>query len=285
MQTRKLFSFSMNSIQLTGVFYVDRLYTERHAHKLHKHTNELELLYVYGGEGRYQVGSREYVVHPGDMVICNANTLHGETLALKNTIQTYCCALTGLQIEGLPANCLLPSEWRPVVTLSRFQETIHSVLPNIYDSFILKEEEYKLARQLALGVLNMTCWEIHSQEKVIYTPTMQKIEFLVRDITEFIDQHFTEDLRMEDIGQALHISTSYLSHVFKRETGMSPKQYIILRRIGEAQSLLEATDIPIGEIEERLGFGSSVHFTATFKKYVGISPRDFRKGRRRDSHQ
>ncbi len=109
----------------------------------------------------------------------------------------------------------------------------------------------------------------------------RKTEKLVRSITEYLDQHYMDPtLRMEDICSSLHISESYLFHAFKRETGFSPKQYIILRRIGEAQTLLETTDMPIHKIEEMLGFGSSCHLTATFKKYVNISPREYRRNYR-----
>ena len=105
----------------------------------------------------------------------------------------------------------------------------------------------------------------------------QKNEALVRSITEYLDQHYTEPLSLEQIAVQMHISSSYLSHLFKRETGLSPIQYVIHRRIGEAQSLLMETDLPIHVIEEQLGFGSSCHLTTMFKKYVGIAPREYRK--------
>ena len=58
-------------------------------------------------------------------------------------------------------------------------------------------------------------------------------------------------------------------------------QYVIHRRIGEAQSMLVETELPIHRIEEQLGFGSSCHLTSMFKKYVGLSPREYRKHYRR----
>ena len=106
---------------------------------------------------------------------------------------------------------------------------------------------------------------------------MQRNETLVREITRYLDEHYTEQLRMEDICSEFHLSVSYLSHMFKKEVGLSPKQYIMLRRIGEAQSMLSEGDIPIGQIEEQLGFTSSCHLASTFKKYVGLSPREYRQ--------
>ena len=105
----------------------------------------------------------------------------------------------------------------------------------------------------------------------------QKNETLIRQITEYLDHHYTESLSLAEIAKHMHISTSYLSHVFKRETGLSPIQYVVHRRIGEAQSLLMETNLPVHVIEERLGFGSSCHLTSMFKKYVGIAPREYRK--------
>ena len=104
----------------------------------------------------------------------------------------------------------------------------------------------------------------------------RKKEFLVRQITDYIDRHYTEPLTLKELSDRFYISPSSISHIYKRETGVSPMQYVIHRRIGEAQTLLMDTHIPIHMIEEQLGFGSSCHFSAMFKKYVGISPKEFR---------
>ncbi|MGM9617260.1 AraC family transcriptional regulator [Butyricicoccus sp.] len=275
MNGNEAYPFSVDGIELNGTFYVDRNYTQKHAHTLHQHKSVMELLYVCDGEGRYQVGSREYAVSEGDMVICNAWTLHGETLSLKNTIQTYCIALSGVQLPGLPENCLIPSERRPVVSMTRFKEMADVMMPHIHDMFLLKETQ--LGRQLSISMLMMTYQELQLQQQESHNRLAQRNELMVREITKYLDAHYTESLRMEDICKEFHLSVSYLSHMFKKETGLSPKQYIVLRRIGEAQSLLSESDIPIGKIEEMLGFTSSCHLTSTFKKYVGISPREYRQ--------
>lgn len=69
MDTNRQFPFPTESIRLTGVYYVDLVYTQKHAHTLHQHKDSVELLYIYRGEGRYRVGSRVYAVGEGDLVI------------------------------------------------------------------------------------------------------------------------------------------------------------------------------------------------------------------------
>lgn len=267
-------------IELSGVFYEEPQHSQ-HAHMLHQHTGVLELLYVSGGEGRYLVGNREYAVHAGDLVICNAETLHGEAPFQEHQLETYCCALSGLRLNDLPENCLVAPARRPVVTLGRFRDAVRSLMSNIYELYPVSEECRALCRQLAVSVLLMVRQELRERDGDGRHQLIQRTENLVRSITEYLDGHYAEPLTLEQVSSALHISSSQLSHAFKRETGLSPMQYVIRRRIGEAQSLLVETDLPVHQIEERLGFGSSCHLTSMFKKYVGIAPREYRKHYRR----
>ena len=73
-------------------------------------------------------------------------------------------------------------------------------------------------------------------------------------------------------GLALYMSPSYLSHLFKQETGFAPIQYIMRRRIGKAQSLLISTDYSVTKIASMIGCDSSNYFNYIFKKTVGMPP-------------
>ena len=73
-------------------------------------------------------------------------------------------------------------------------------------------------------------------------------------IKEYIDAHYLEDLKLADIAEALHINLYYLSHTFKDLTGTSPMQYIIRRRIEEAQTLLLTTNMTITDIAMQCGY-------------------------------
>lgn len=270
--------WNWETVKLIDAVKVEAFFTKNHRHVFHQHEDRLELLYIYSGSGSYQVGRRDYAVTEGDIVICNANTLHGENFLLPTEIQTYCCAYDGVRLPGLPENTLIPAEKHPVVSLRQYGGLIREMTVRIYQLYGNSMPDFFLAPVMAKNVLAMTWYEFLEQEKSSgRTHVLQKTETLIRRITEYLDQNYKrEDLRMKSLCDRFHISASYLSHAFKRETGISPKQYVLLRRIGEAQSLLESTDRPIGEIETGLGFGSSVHFSSTFKKYVGMSPRDYR---------
>ena len=265
-----------NKINLSGVFYMSSAYSKKHAHMLHKHSGILELLYIAEGEGRYIVGNRNYVVRSGDLVICNAETVHGEAPFQEHSIQTYCIALSNLNLEYLPKGTIIERAKKPIISLGKFEHLIATTMPIIYELFAEKKN-YILCKQLAISILMVvqTILKEHNlQNKFIVE---QKNENMVRKLTDYLDNNFTENITLEKLSETMHMSISHISHLFKRETGLSPMQYVIHRRIGEAQSLLAETDLPIKHIEEQLGFGSSCHLTAMFKKYVGLSPREYRK--------
>lgn len=102
------------------------------------------------------------------------------------------------------------------------------------------------------------------------TPTKQRRERLMYRIMDYINEHYAEPLTLKKISEA------HLSRCFKKDAGLSPMQYLMHRRIGEAQSLLIETILPIQDIGEELGFVSSAHFSKMFKQYVGITPKEYR---------
>ncbi|WP_438803867.1 helix-turn-helix domain-containing protein [Metabacillus rhizolycopersici] len=73
------------------------------------------------------------------------------------------------------------------------------------------------------------------------------------------------------------MSQYYISHAFKRTTGYSPMQYVIRRRIGEAQSYLFSTDKTVTEIAYIVGYNSASNFNNAFKEMVNMSPQRYRE--------
>lgn len=96
-------------------------------------------------------------------------------------------------------------------------------------------------------------------------------------MTHYLDQHFMESLQLPELGERFHISHYYLSRLFKEETGLSPMKYVTYRKIGESQNLLMNTELPIGTISDRMGFLDNCHFNTTFKKYIGLTPTQYRQ--------
>ena len=126
---------------------------------------------------------------------------------------------------------------------------------------------------------------LHDEMVVDYTVKMRRY---FRDNTyskhinaskEYIYSPIKERITIEDLADSLGVSASYLSRLFKKETGISVSAYIRRQKIEMAKNLLQYSDYPIIEIANRLSFSSQSHFIQQFREVTGMTP-----GKYRDEH-
>ena len=93
----------------------------------------------------------------------------------------------------------------------------------------------------------------------------------------YIDQHFTEDLSVRDLAAACFVSADHLTRLFKKRFGISVSEYIQEKRIRLAGELLRQQNMTISMVANSVGIGNYSYFTEQFKKYFGITPREYQK--------
>lgn len=93
---------------------------------------------------------------------------------------------------------------------------------------------------------------------------------------EYIYSHIKERITIEDLADVLGVSSSYLSRLFKKETGDSISVYIRRKKIELAKNLLQYSDYSLIEIANRLSFSSQSHFIQQFREAVGMTPKKYR---------
>lgn len=99
----------------------------------------------------------------------------------------------------------------------------------------------------------------------------------LRRSVEYIEQNLTEPFSLADLADLACLSKYHFCRLFKRHSGLSPKQFSICRRIEKACELLGKHDLPISQIAYRLGFNDVNEFSRQFKKFTGHTPRRYRK--------
>ncbi len=93
---------------------------------------------------------------------------------------------------------------------------------------------------------------------------------------EYIYSHIKERITVEDLADVLGVSASYLSRLFKKETGDSVSMYIRTQKIEMAKNLLQYSEYSMIEIANRLSFSSQSHFIQQFRESVGMTPKKYR---------
>ncbi len=100
---------------------------------------------------------------------------------------------------------------------------------------------------------------------------------IVDQAIEYIQSHLSENLTVEGIAAYAGYSPSYFSHMFSRETGMSPYRFVVKSRMDSAMQLLQTTRLSIQDIAFQVGFNSVANFCYAFRKEKGVSPHECRK--------
>ena len=104
----------------------------------------------------------------------------------------------------------------------------------------------------------------------------------VERIRQYIQYHVDGELRIDQLASRVYLSQTYLSYIFKKETGMTLSRYIRQCRMEKAKELLTTTDMKIVQVCEKVGFSNVSYFCQSFREYTGMSPEKYRKGGEND---
>ncbi|MBQ3443012.1 MAG: AraC family transcriptional regulator [Selenomonadaceae bacterium] len=239
---------------------------------MHEHKNLVEILIVDDGAGIFIIDGERYTAKKGDLILYNSSTVHDEFGGSGNDLSSYCVAISNLKLANLSVNKILPDEYLPILPSGEYFDE----LLNIFRA--IERESYRpsgaeTANLLSLALVAKICTLIktHGQPRREKEPTLSSL------VKDFIDEHYTENIKLEDIARAVGANVYNLAKVFKAEIGISPMRYVILRRLGEAQNLLINTNMTITRIALSVGYNNSNYFQNVFKDFMQMTPREYRK--------
>lgn len=99
---------------------------------------------------------------------------------------------------------------------------------------------------------------------------------LTRNIIQYIQNNYDKEISYDSLGKEFYMNPVYINRVFKKNSGVSLKTFLINYRINMAMELLRTTSISVKEIAISVGFTDVPHFIKTFKKNTGFSPGKYR---------
>ncbi|NQX62528.1 response regulator [Paenibacillus qinlingensis] len=117
---------------------------------------------------------------------------------------------------------------------------------------------------------------IHSTIHMINSQGNQS-NYLVREVNKFIREHYNNQINLQSIAESVHVNSSYLSRLYKKETGEALTDALNKYRIEMAKKLLKNSSLKIFEVAREVGIEDPAYFTHVFTKYAGVSPRAFKE--------
>lgn len=101
---------------------------------------------------------------------------------------------------------------------------------------------------------------------------------VVDKVRRYVGEHLDSELRRDELAGYVHMNADYLTRIFKKETGLALKEYVIRQKMEEARSLLHNTSLPVSFIAAKVGYCNFSHFSYTYKKVLGLTPQEERQG-------
>ncbi len=108
-------------------------------------------------------------------------------------------------------------------------------------------------------------------------PNIDNLKAELRETIAYIEEHYRDDISLQDIASSVHMSESGFSRLFKKQTGVSYVEYVTQLRLEEAKRLLRQPDQKVYEVSFAVGYQDSKYFSQIFRKYTGETPTEFRK--------
>lgn len=244
----------------------------------HHHT-QCELSLCLSGSGIYRVKNREYSFNSGDMFLFGSDEVH--CLTEINT------DLDLLNIQFEPRILWDNEESIELLKLftsrnknfsNRFSQTDQKLTGII--SEIERESREKNIGYITnckYGIFSALIHILREYNFVSETPFVcgSLVTESLKNGIEYIDLHLDGPLTLKEIASCACMTETYFSTVFKKFSGISPWEYITIKRVEKAVELIKTTSLTKLEIAQKCGFSSSSNFYKAFTKITGKQPKNY----------
>ncbi len=263
-----------------------QIYTDDH-YKGYYHWHQCcEVMYVHGGQGNVVVNQQMYEIRSGMLFFFQPYQLH----RIYSEVSRECPFVrTIFYIDPNTAeNLLLGFAKRKAVFSALWQgENIScgfdlsgsaEAVDWIYKNYNLcrsssVEEDTEDITMMLLQLLSC----LGTGENSLIQPEERRNLRYSEQIMNWIEEHYQEEVNLEQLAAETHLSKSYVSRVFHQETGGRLVDYLTARRIKQACRLLSTTDMPVEQIGIAVGFPNASYFNQLFKRVLGTTPLKYRK--------
>lgn len=248
----------------------------------HNH-DYIELLYIYSGEGKYEINGTVHNVTAGNLLLINPGVNHAHIVTnLEHPLMILALGFTDICLKGMPENQIVFPGQSPVLSID--EELQKRITGLFFDMLAEKEQhfpgKYDMMRcylsQILLHIIRSFSEKPESNNHMNFVS--HRKNHVVKTIMDYMQEHYAEKISLDGIASNMYLSSIYISKLFKEETGESPIHYLIQIRLKQSVELMkEHPEYSIKKIAQEVGYEDAYHFSKIFKKHMSMTPKEYRK--------
>jgi len=231
---------------------------------------DYQLLYVATGKAHFFFGGKEELVSAGSMVLYCPGEEQRYIYYAADHPEVFWVHFTGYDVKNILDYYHLSPE-RHVYHTGTWSEFRWIFQRMILELHLCKPLYEEMLASLLNDLLLLICRQLEPGCEP--NPIRKEIE----EAIAYFNENYSREINISAYAHAHHISTNYFIRNLKQYIGMTPKQYIMSIRMGNAQMLLESTGYTIQEIASFVGYDDAPYFGRLFKREVGMTPSQYRR--------
>lgn len=230
--------------------------------------NNIEVILVTDGEGKIQYGAEDLAIKKGDIIIVNSGALHrpysekGVSFHYLLVDESF-CRENGIDIKNRAFDRIFKSE---------AVEGLFLDARAYYEKFKREQSQINTAKaRFGLLELLIKICEDHTVGQLDKNDSRSSSEGYVKATLEYLGEHFTEQISLENLASACGVTKYHLAREFKRFTGETVFTHINILRCKRAEHCILG-GMTVTEAAGESGFESVSYFSRTYKRLIGHSP-------------
>lgn len=270
-------------------FYIGHHTSRAEPNRAAHYHDSFEIYFSLTEGYRYVVNDKVYPFESGDLYVFNKFDIHHNFFSSDVSREIYVVHFNPQFIRDLSTpqanlfQCFsrrgpdfshrvhtTPKETRSLIEL--FQKAIHYYQSNGYGY----ETYQKIILTEILLMMNIIYQSPEMDQAGLTGGKRELHPDKVGPIIDYINAHISEELSLDHLAKTFYLNKDYLGNIFKNTTGYTIKEYIISKRIMLAKQYLLENE-PVSWVMEKVGFNDYSHFINTFKKQVGVTPKQYIK--------
>lgn len=241
---------------------------------------EIEIITVIDGGADFYIGADLYEVRAGEVLIIPPYAVHRATFLADTLHECICFDASILWDDALRRD--LEKGALTVNTHVRSDSAVCSAVYEstraAFDAYQRNEHGWELE---AIGNLSVAFGKLCATEFFVKGGAVDTEQDFVRNVLEYVKEHYNEQVTSSTAADHLHINNSYFCRIFKERFGCCFAEYLANYRIEKAKMLLNMTDESVSDVAIKCGFNSFSYFGKIFKEKVRITPSAYRKRKQR----